>query len=193
MSGLSTPTFIFLNQVFLNQGRLRLGSAPGAISRHGPEMYDDAAGLRRRLLGESARHWDGGDGTQVRELVVLAIGGALGTVSRYSVGLWAYHNLGAHFAFATLFVNVIGCFLLGLLMELGLNTEAISRTAHLAMTAGFLGAFTTFSTFGYETIRYVENGSVNLAVANVLANLGFGMIAAWIGVVAGRALIAYAV
>ena len=129
----------------------------------------------------------------MRELVVLAIGGALGTVSRYSVGLWAYHNLGAHFAFATLFVNVIGCFLLGLLMELGLNTEAISRTAHLAMTAGFLGAFTTFSTFGYETIRYVENGSVNLAVANVLANLGFGMIAAWIGLIAGRALIAYAV
>ena len=61
------------------------------------------------------------------------------------------------------------------------------------MTAGFLGAFTTFSTFGYETIRYVENGSVNLAVANVLANLGFGMIAAWIGLIAGRALIAYAV
>lgn len=127
--------------------------------------------------------------TTLREILALAVGGAVGTIGRYSVGLWAYRTFGAHFAFATLFVNVAGCFLLGLLMEFGLNADAFSRTTHLGLTVGFLGAFTTFSTFGYETIRYVENGAMNLAAANVAANLLLGMLAAWAGLNAGRTLI----
>ena len=126
----------------------------------------------------------------MRVLVALAIGGALGTVGRYSVGLWSFRILGPRFAFGTLFVNVAGCFLLGFLMHVAMSTETMSRSVRLAATTGFLGAFTTFSTFGYETVRYIESGSPGLALTNVFANLGLGFVAVWAGLYVARAILA---
>ena len=126
----------------------------------------------------------------MKEIVALAVGGAFGTIGRYGVSLWALRAFGPYYAFGTLIVNVSGCFLLGALMEAGFKTEAIAHPLRLAVTVGFLGAFTTFSTFGYETIRYVENGLHWLAAANVAANVVFGILAAWGGVVAARAMLA---
>ena len=125
----------------------------------------------------------------MKELVAIAAAGALGTLGRYSISRWAYHALGPHFAYGTLAVNVVGCFLLGFLMQVGMTSEAIPRTLRLALTTGFLGAFTTFSTFGYETVRYVENGTLGLAAANIGANVAVGLLAAWGGLAAARALI----
>lgn len=122
-----------------------------------------------------------------RHVIAIAIGGALGALSRYGVNVVCARWLGDHFAFGTLVVNVVGCFLLGLLMPLG--TADIPRwnaVTHSAMTVGFLGALTTFSTFGFETARFIENTQHSVAALNVSANLVLGMAAVYAGLLLGR-------
>ena len=113
------------------------------------------------------------------ELLALAVAGALGTLARYGVSRWTYAWLGDGFAFGTLAVNVLGCFLLAFLMQLALTGDLVPRTMRLAFGVGFLGAFTTFSTFGFETMRYMDAGAWRLALANVAANLVLGLAATW--------------
>lgn len=123
------------------------------------------------------------------EILALAVAGAIGTVGRYAMSGWAYRILGEGFAYGTLVVNVVGCFLLGLLMQVGVTTDIVPRTVRFALAIGFLGAFTTFSTFGYETVRYAEDGAWNLALANVGAQLALGLLATWAGFTVARAAV----
>ncbi len=122
------------------------------------------------------------------EIFSLAVAGALGTLSRYAVSGWAYRLLGERLAYGTLVVNVAGCFVLALVMQVALATDALPRTLRLAATVGFLGAFTTFSTFGYETVRYLEDGAWLLAAANAGANLFGGLAACWVGLIVANAI-----
>lgn len=124
---------------------------------------------------------------RVRDLVALAIGGGAGTLCRYGVTMLALRTLGPRFAFGTLIANVLGCFLLGFLMHLLAESEAASRALRLALTTGFLGGFTTFSTFGYETVRYWESGAASLALANVAANVLLGILGTVAGLLVARA------
>jgi CrcB protein len=125
----------------------------------------------------------------VREILFLATGGAAGTLCRYWATLAALRALGPRFAFGTLAVNVVGCFLLGFLMH-WLGASAVpSRALRLALTTGFLGGFTTFSTFGYETVHYLETGKPGLALANILSNVVIGVAATYGGLALGRAAI----
>jgi len=117
----------------------------------------------------------------VRELLLIGVAGALGTLSRYALSGWAYRLLGERLPWGTLAVNVLGCFLLGLVMQVGLSTDALSRTARVAITVGFLGAFTTFSTFGYETMKAIEDGAWGAAGLNVALNLVVGFLAVAVG------------
>ncbi len=119
--------------------------------------------------------------TQFRALILIAVAGGAGAVSRYGVGLWAQRQLGSHFAFGTLMVNILGCLLLGFVLELESQTEWIGLSARLFMAVGFLGAFTTFSTFGFETLKFLQAGDHHLALLNVGANLFLGMVAVWLG------------
>ena len=83
----------------------------------------------------------------------ICVGGAAGTGARYLLSGWALATLGASFPWGTLAVNVLGSFLLGLLMQVGITTSLLSPTLRLALTTGVMGGFTTYSTFNYETIR----------------------------------------
>jgi len=98
--------------------------------------------------------------------------------------------LGEGFPYGTLVVNVIGCLLLGLVMQLTLRSGAISAEWRIPLTVGFLGAFTTFSTFGYETVRLLADGAWGLAFANVGANLLVGFVAVWVGLMLARLFVA---
>lgn len=117
----------------------------------------------------------------MRELVALGVAGALGTVSRYALGGAVHRLFGAALPYGTLAVNVLGCFALGLVMRVGMISDVITPGARMVVAVGFLGAFTTFSTFGYETFRYVEDGAWRLALTNVAANLVLGLAAVWLG------------
>jgi fluoride exporter len=117
----------------------------------------------------------------LRAILLIAVAGAGGAVSRYGVGLWAQRQLGGHFAFGTLLVNILGCLLLGFILELESQTDWVGTSARLFLAVGFLGAFTTFSTFGFETLKFLQAGDHHLAMLNVFANLLLGFLAVWLG------------
>lgn len=125
----------------------------------------------------------------LQKLMLIAAFGAVGAVARYLTNVACVRLLGERFAFGTLAVNVVGCFLIGLAMYVSVHhPRVMSEWTHAALTTGFLGALTTFSTFGYETLHYLESDRVTLAALNVVANLSLGLLAAWGGGQLGRAL-----
>ena len=112
----------------------------------------------------------------MRELLLVGAGGFLGAAARYGVSL-AMARWTLTFPWATLAINVLGCFLIGLLMPL---VEA--RPYWLAFVVpGLLGGFTTFSAFGHETWKLVQNGTPVLAAVYVAASVGVGLSAVWLG------------
>lgn len=118
----------------------------------------------------------------------VAIAGAAGALCRWGISRAGYALLGTGFAWGTLIANVIGCFLLGFLMHLGLVSDKISADMRTAITVGFLGALTTFSTFSYETVRYLEDGSWMLGFCNIGTNLVIGIAATIAGLALARTL-----
>ena len=125
----------------------------------------------------------------MRELFALAVAGALGTVSRHGVSTWTRGWLGGRFPYGTLAVNVLGCLLLGFIMEGLVSSEVLPKALRVPVTVGFFGAFTTMSTFGYETMRYMEANAWGTALTNVGANLVLCLAATWLGLYAGRTLL----
>lgn len=116
----------------------------------------------------------------LRELLLVAFGGALGATLRYLVALVATALLGPGFPAGTLFVNALGGLILGVLVQLGAQAE-ISPALKLALGTGFCGALTTFSTFSTETVKLAEVGATGLAAANVGLNLALGIGGAALG------------
>jgi fluoride exporter len=98
----------------------------------------------------------------------ICVGGAAGTGARYVLSGCALVILGTAFPYGTLFVNLLGSFLLGVLMHVGLTTQLLSPTLRLALTTGVMGGFTTYSTFNYETLKYLQDGAWLLGVTNIL-------------------------
>ena len=99
----------------------------------------------------------------------ICFAGAIGTGARYLVGSWSGSTLGSTFPFGTLIVNVVGCFLIAAIMQLATTMTSFPPTLRLALTTGFLGGFTTYSSFNYETTRMLQDGTSMLALVNVLA------------------------
>ncbi len=124
----------------------------------------------------------------MQAVFLIALAGAAGALSRYGVGLWVHRQLGDQFAYGTLLVNIIGCLVLGFVLELESQTPWVNQATRMFLAVGFLGAFTTFSTFGFETMKYLQNGSPHLALLNVAANLLLGLLAVWMGWMLARLL-----
>lgn len=96
----------------------------------------------------------------------ICLAGALGTGLRYGVGLWAGQRLGASFPYGTFIVNLTGCFLIALVIQTALNMASFPPTLRLALTTGFLGGLTTYSSFAYETTRLAQDGALGAAALN---------------------------
>ena len=121
-------------------------------------------------------------------LVWVACGGAIGAVARYA-GVKACVSLGLASASATLVVNVVGCFLIGILLSVLSAAEAPREDVRLFCVVGVLGSFTTFSTFGWETWELVRAQQLGTAVLNVLLHLFLGLAAVWSGMLVSRGLV----
>ncbi len=123
----------------------------------------------------------------MRDLLWVGIGGFVGANARYLLGGWIAARFGSAFPFGTFVINATGSFILGLIMG-ALEGHVLSPVVRLAIAMGFVGAYTTFSTWTYETIRLIENGSLLLAAVNVVGSLVVGLVAVISGVAAGRTL-----
>ena len=121
-------------------------------------------------------------------IVGVAIAGALGALARYGVSVWALRLFGSSFPLGTLIVNLAGCFCLGFLAELALEDPGMAARTRAIVGTGFLGAFTTFSTFGVETFRAMEAGAWAVAAANVALNVVVGLLAVSLGFYIAREL-----
>jgi CrcB protein len=125
----------------------------------------------------------------VNPLFAVALGGSFGAVLRFLVSTGVYHWLGRGFPYGTLAVNIIGSFLLGLLTEaLVLNRMAFALDYRAAILVGFIGAFTTFSTFSLETVYLLQQGNVSKAALNVSISVLACLLAIWLGLLCGKLL-----
>jgi fluoride exporter len=122
----------------------------------------------------------------VTRFLWICAGGALGTGARYLIALWAARTFGAAFPVGTLIVNVLGSFLLGLVMQLANTTELLPETLRLALTVGIMGGFTTYSTFNHETTEFLRTGSAHYAALNVVSTVAACLLAGFAGIALAR-------
>jgi len=120
------------------------------------------------------------------QIVYISIFGGLGCLSRYLVSGWVYNVAGRTLPYGTLAVNIVGSLLLGLIMEGSLRSTLLPPDLRVGLTVGFMGGFTTFSTFSYETVRLLEEGSYLQAGSNVLLNIVICLAFAAIGIFLAR-------
>ena len=114
-------------------------------------------------------------------LLVIGCGGFLGAIARYQLSLWVASRLEGALPYGTLAVNVLGCLLLGFLAAWVQARDGLSEEGQLFLKVGLLGAFTTFSTFGYEALELLEDGEWGAAAVYLLGNLLLGLGAVALG------------
>ena len=118
-------------------------------------------------------------------ILLVGLGGALGSAARYLVSGWVQAvTKSADFPYGTLTVNVVGCFVIGLLAELAASRGVFTSEARAFIFIGILGGFTTFSSFGNETFNLAHSGEMASALVNVGANVIIGLLAVWLGHIA---------
>ncbi len=116
------------------------------------------------------------------KIFIIGLGGFLGAVLRYLIGGWVQGFSGSgSFPYGTLSVNLIGCLLIGLLSQLVETEQFFTPETRLFLLIGLLGAFTTFSTFGNETINLFRDGQAFLSLINIGAHIFLGLTAVWVG------------
>ena len=124
----------------------------------------------------------------LEKLGLIALAGAAGTLARYWLSGLVYDLVGREFPWGTAAVNILGCFLFGLVWELGGDRMIIRTETRTIILAGFMGAFTTFSTFIFESGAFLEDGRILPALANVGFQTVVGFAALFGGLMLGRML-----
>ncbi len=111
----------------------------------------------------------------------VALGGALGATGRYIVSMWVNNKYQSVFPYGTFIVNVAGCFVLGVFYTLTLDKSVLSPQIRTAVNVGFIGAFTTFSTFSLETLNIIRENNIKIALTNIVFSVIVGLLAVWLG------------
>lgn len=118
----------------------------------------------------------------MKAVLLVALGGALGSVARFKLsGYVLHHTIDWRFPAGTFAVNVLGCLVAGLLAGLAEKYAFLSTEARLLLFTGILGGFTTFSAFGLETMYLLRRGEVLFAGANIFFSVALGLLALWLG------------
>ncbi|HET7731958.1 MAG TPA: fluoride efflux transporter CrcB [Usitatibacter sp.] len=118
----------------------------------------------------------------VKDILIVALGGAVGSVARYKLsGLVLHHTVDWRFPLGTFTVNVAGCLIAGILAGLAERHDLLTADARLLLFTGLLGGFTTFSAFGVETMYLLKRGEPMVAGLNVVLSVVAGLFALWLG------------
>lgn len=107
----------------------------------------------------------------MRELILIFVGGGIGSVTRFSLGKWVSSFHTQNFPYGTLVVNIIACFILGLLIGVADHKQILSPSSRLFWTVGFCGGFSTFSTFSTETVTLIQTGFHLSGILYILTSL----------------------
>lgn len=124
------------------------------------------------------------------QFLLVCAAGAAGTGTRYLVGLLAARYLGQGFPWGTLAVNVLGCFLIAFIMHIGLEAQMISPTTRITLTTGFMGGLTTYSSFNFETTRFLQGGAWSSGLGYLATTLVLCFAAGLAGLAAARSYVA---
>jgi len=122
----------------------------------------------------------------MERFIYVSLGAIVGANSRYLIGLWAAERFGVSFPYGTMIVNITGCFLIGVFNGLGEMGLAIPPNVRLLFTVGFLGAYTTFSSFGFESISLLRVSGFLAASLNITINVVVGLAAVVLGLYVAR-------
>jgi fluoride exporter len=117
---------------------------------------------------------------------VVGLGGFLGAIARFWLGGFISDRMGSRFPYGTFVINISGSFLIGLILTLLAEKTHWSPNWRYLIPVGFIGAYTTFSTFEYETLRNFQDGELVIAFLNVGLSVVIGFLSVWCGVIVGR-------
>ena len=128
-------------------------------------------------------------GKMIRMNVLLVfVGGGIGATARYGLQGLIYRYSGAAFPYGTLAVNVLGCLVIGFLMSIFEGRIVINQSVRLFLAIGILGGFTTFSSFSYETMMLLREGSYGAGMVNIFGTMVSCLAATWLGMLMGKLL-----
>jgi CrcB protein len=116
-------------------------------------------------------------------VLLVGVGGFVGSIARYLVAVLFANQMSSVFPFATLAVNIVGCFVIGILFALSDRGNILSPEWRVLLTTGFCGGFTTFSTFSYESLRLIQDGEYLYVALYVLASVVIGLAATYVGII----------
>jgi fluoride exporter len=120
--------------------------------------------------------------------LLVGIGGCLGSILRFWLGSYIGGKMGARFPYGTLVINITGSFLIGLIFALLTVRTNWGPNWRYLILIGFIGGYTTFSSFEYETLRMIQDGQIGLGLLYVATSVVIGFVAVWGGMIAGRAI-----
>ena len=126
--------------------------------------------------------------TQIIKYLMVGVGGFLGSVLRFWLGSFIGGRLGARFPYGTFVINVTGSFLIGMIVTVLAAKAHWSPNWRYLILIGFIGGYTTFSTFEFETLRLAQDGQMLMAILNVTLSVVVGFVGVWAGAIAGRAI-----
>jgi fluoride exporter len=150
------------------------------ITQAAPLSFFECRKLIQDCPAFSEKVWD------LQKILLLALAGAIGTLARYGLGGYVQRVFGAEFPWGTLVVNVVGCFVFGCIWTLAEESALIGPEMRTVATIGFLGAFTTFSSFMFETGALLRESEWLLAAGNVAAQNVIGIVFLFLGMALGR-------
>jgi CrcB protein len=117
----------------------------------------------------------------LRQIMLVGAGSAVGGMFRFILGKWIYALYPQTFPLPTLIINIVGCFLIGLLYGYSIKTGTLSAEVRLLLTTGLCGGFTTFSAFAYENIQLMKNGDYTMVLVYITASVVLGIVAVFLG------------
>lgn len=120
--------------------------------------------------------------------LLVAVGGALGSILRFWAGTYVSARMGTRFPYGTLVINITASFLLGVIMTVLAERGHWSANWRYLVPIGFIGGYSTFSSFEYETFRIFQDGDLLIAALNIVSSVAAGFVSVWLGVITGRTI-----